>query len=68
MLKNVGSADRVIRLLIAVLVLVLYLTDQISGVAAIILGVVALILLATSLVGFCPIYYSLKWKTIKKSA
>ncbi len=67
MKKNVGSADRIIRALFAVVVALLYLTDQISGTLAIVLGTLAVILLATSVVSFCPIYAALKLST-KKSA
>ncbi len=51
-----GSADRIIRLLIVAVIIVLYFTNVISGTLAIILGVVAAIFLLTSLVSFCPLY------------
>jgi hypothetical protein len=51
-----GKYDRIIRFVVAVLVAVLYFTGRISGVTAIILGVVAVAFLATSLVGWCPLY------------
>jgi hypothetical protein len=51
-----GTIDRVIRALLAVVVAVLYFTGVISGTLAIILGVIAAILLLTSIVGFCPLY------------
>ena len=66
MKKNMGAADRLIRTLLAILVVVLYLTDQISGTAAIILGIIAIIFLLTSLVGFCPLYVPFKISTKKK--
>lgn len=56
MKKNMGTVDRVIRTLIAVVIAVLYFTGQISGTWAIILGIVALVFLLTSLVGGCPAY------------
>jgi|GEM_PF-187525 len=55
MRENMGTVDRVIRVLLAILVAVLYVTNQISGTAAIVLGIIALIFLLTSLVGFCPL-------------
>lgn len=67
MKKNMGSVDRIIRVLFAVVVALLYFTDQITGTLAIVLGVLAVILLATSVVSFCPIYAALKLST-KKSA
>jgi small-conductance mechanosensitive channel len=66
MKKNMGAADRIIRTLLAILVAVLYFTNQISGTAAIILGIFAIIFLLTSLVGFCPLYVPFKISTRKK--
>jgi len=56
MTKNMGTADRVIRTLIAVAIAVLYFTGTISGTLAILLGIVAVAFLVTSLVGWCPSY------------
>jgi hypothetical protein len=66
MKQNMGTIDRVIRVLLAIVVLVLYLTGNISGTAAIILGIFAVIFVLTSLVGFCPLYVPLKISTKKK--
>ncbi len=66
MKKNMGTIDRVVRFLVAVLIAILYFTDQISGVAAIILGIVAVIFLLTSFMSSCPLYTPLKISTIKK--
>ncbi len=46
--KNMGAADRIIRTLLAIVVIVLFLTKQITGLAAIILGIFAVIFLLTS--------------------
>ncbi len=56
MKRNMGTLDRIIRTIIAAVIIVLYLTGQISGTAAIVLGIIAIIFLMTSLIGFCPIY------------
>lgn len=56
MKKNMGTIDRSIRTLIAVIVGILYFTGQISGTAAIILGILAIVFLLTSFVGTCPLY------------
>jgi len=61
--KNMGLIDKVVRLLIAVLVAILFFTGQISGVAAIILGVLALVFVATSLLGTCPLNLPFKIDT-----
>ena len=65
MLKNMGTADRLLRTVIAVAVGTLYFTGQITGTAAIILGALAVIFLMTSLVGFCPLYSPFKLNTRK---
>lgn len=66
MKKNMGTIDRIIRLGLAAVVAVLYLTGQITGTAAIVLGIIALVFIITSLVGFCPLYVPLKLSTIGK--
>ncbi len=66
MKQNMGTIDRVIRVILAILVLVLYLAGSISGTAAIILGIFAVIFVLTSLIGFCPLYGLLGISTKKK--
>jgi Na+(H+)/acetate symporter ActP len=68
MKKNMGTIDRVIRTLLAVIVAILYFTGQISGVAAIVLGIFAVIFLITSAIGFCPLYTLFKFSTLKKGS
>lgn len=63
MKKNMGLADRAIRVLVAILLGVLIFAGQIVGVTAIILGIVAIVLLLTSVLGFCPFYVPLKRST-----
>jgi hypothetical protein len=67
MKKNMGTIDRVIRTVLAVVIAVLYFTGQISGTVAIVLGIVAVAFLLTSLVGWCPIYNPFGISTRKKS-
>ena len=66
MKKNMGIIDRVVRTLLAVAIILLYLTGMITGIAAIILGIFAVIFLLTSAIGFCPLYLPLKISTRKK--
>jgi hypothetical protein len=56
MKKNVGSIDRIIRILFAVVVAVLFFTDVVTGTLGIVLLVVGVVLLATSFINFCPLY------------
>ena len=65
MKKNMGTADRIIRTVIAVLVGILYFTGTISGTLAIILGVLAVVFLLTSFVGTCPLYLPVGLSTRK---
>ncbi len=66
MKHNMGSIDRALRILAAVVIGILYFTNQITGIAAIILGILAVVFLLTSVVAFCPLYLPLKLSTIKK--
>lgn len=63
---NMSAADRAIRLLLVAVIAILYFTDNITGIAAIILGALALIFVFTSFTGFCPLYYPFKIGTIRK--
>jgi hypothetical protein len=56
MKKNMGSADRTIRLLVAIVVIGLYITDKITGTTAIVLLALSAIFVLTSLISFCPLY------------
>jgi uncharacterized membrane protein YtjA (UPF0391 family) len=64
--KNMGTLDRIIRLVIAAVIAVLYFTGVLSGLAAIILGILAVVFVATSLVSFCPLYLPFGLSTRKK--
>lgn len=56
MKQNMGMADKIIRLVVVAVIVVLYFTGQITGTAAIILGIIAVAFLVTSLIGWCPSY------------
>jgi fatty acid desaturase len=63
MKKNMGSADRIIRILLAVTVAILWYANVLSGTVAIVLLVLAGIFILTSFVGFCPLYALLGMNT-----
>jgi len=65
MKKNIGNADRVIRLLVAVALVVLNFSGVISGTLGIIALLAAAVFTLTSLVGFCPLYSLIGVKTCK---
>jgi hypothetical protein len=66
MKTNMGAVDRIVRIVIAVVVIVLYVTGRISGYLALILGIVAVAFLLTSAIGYCPAYVPLKLSTKRK--
>jgi hypothetical protein len=56
MKKNMGSVDRIARVLIALTIVALYYANVISGTVAIVLLVFAGIFILTSFISFCPLY------------
>ncbi len=64
--KNMGTIDRIIRFALVLIIAVLFFTGTISGLVAIILGILAVIFLVTSFVGFCPLYLPFRLSTRKK--
>jgi len=56
MKKNMGNADRTIRIIIAAIVAALYFTNTIGGTLGIILLVLSCVFVLTSLLSFCPLY------------
>lgn len=67
MKKNMGTIDRSLRIVVAIVILILYFLEVISGTVAIVLGVVAVAFILTSFVGTCPIYMPFKLSTRKES-
>ena len=66
MKKNMGLADKSIRVIIAFVIAVLYFTDTISGTMALVLGAFAAIFIITSFISFCPLYAPFGISTCKK--
>ena len=56
MKKNMGTSDRVIRIILALIVITLYATDKITGILGIVLMVLAGVFVLTSFIRFCPLY------------
>ncbi len=67
MKNNMHTIDRIIRVLFAVIVAVLYYKGTVTGALAYVLIAVAAILLLTSLVNFCPLYSVFGISTRKNS-
>jgi hypothetical protein len=63
MTKNMGGTDRIIRIIVAIIALILYFTGTITGTVGIIALIVAGIFLLTSFVSICPLYSILGMNT-----
>lgn len=63
MIKNMGTPDRIARVVIAIIFAVLILTNVVSGILAWILGILAVVFVLTSVVSFCPLYLPFKFTT-----
>ncbi|MGZ0016569.1 YgaP family membrane protein [Yeosuana sp. AK3] len=66
MKKNVGSADKGIRIVLALVIAALYYFNVIEGTLAYVLMAFSLILLLTSFISFCPLYAPFGLSTCKK--
>jgi hypothetical protein len=66
MKKNMGTIDKVIRILIAISIIALYYSGIVSGTFAIILLILSVVFIATSFISFCPLYALFNTNTCKK--
>jgi len=66
MKKNLGLVDRVIRIILAIVLAVLFFTKQITGAAAILFGILAIGWILTSAISYSPVYALFKISTKKK--
>ena len=66
MIKNMGSTDKYIRLILAAVIAVLYFSNVLTGTLAIVALLFALILVATSFLNFCPLYLPFGISTARK--
>jgi hypothetical protein len=66
MKKNMGTVDKAIRILVAVVVVILFFAKVISGTLAIILLILSGVFILTSFLSFCPLYLPLGINTKKK--
>jgi len=66
MKKNMGTIDKVIRILVAVVLAILFFTNVITGILGIILLVLAGVFVLTSLISFCPLYWPFGINTVSK--
>lgn len=66
MQKNLGASDRLIRLTLALLVVILYFTGKITGSTALVLGIAAAVLALTSIIAWCPLYRLVGMRTCRR--
>lgn len=68
MQKNMGTADRVIRIIIAAIIGTLYFTNIVTGTLGLVLLILSGVFVLTSLISFCPLYapFGLKTCPVKK--
>ena len=63
--KNMGNTDRMIRIVIAAIIAILYLTGTVNGTLGLILIILAGVFVLTSFISFCPLYYPFGINTCK---
>lgn len=63
---NMNQTDRVVRLIVAALLSIMYYLDVIHGILGYIGLALAVIFVATAFVRFCPIYALFGWSTCKR--
>jgi hypothetical protein len=68
MVANMGSADRIIRVMLAVLFAVLYYTGTVTGTVGLVLLVLGGVFLLTSVIGWCPLYTVFGIRTCPRKA
>lgn len=56
MKTNMGTLDRILRVVVAVVIAILYFTGTISGTLGIVLLALGGIFFLTSVISFCPLY------------
>jgi hypothetical protein len=66
MKKNMGSADRIIRVIIAAIFIALYFSGTITGTVGMVLIVLSVVFILTSLLSFCPLYLPFGLSTLRK--
>ncbi len=67
MQKNLGKTDKIIRVSLALVFVILFLTNTVTGTLGYILMALALVFLVTSLIGICPLYSLFGIRSVKKS-
>ena len=68
MKKNMGTVDKVIRIIIAIIIITLFATENITGTVGIVLMALAVVFALTSFISFCPLYTPFGISTCKRKS
>lgn len=63
MKKNIGKTDKIVRLIVAIIFLILYLTNIVNGIFGNMLLALGIIFVVTALINFCPLYLPFRINT-----
>lgn len=63
MVRNEGTVDRIVRVVLGVVLVAAWAFGWLAGTLAVVLGVVGIVLVATGAIGFCPLYRMLGMST-----
>ena len=66
MIKNMGTIDKVIRIIVAIVFAILFFTKTVEGALGYVLLALGGVFVFTSIIGSCPLYLPLGFKTCKK--
>ena len=66
MKQNMGTIDKLIRLAVVLVILILYFVKVLTGIWSVIFFIIAAIFILTSIFGICPLYLALRISTAKK--
>jgi hypothetical protein len=66
MKNNMGTIDKVVRIIVALIIILLFVSNKIEGTIAIVLLVLSGIFILTSFISFCPLYYPFGISTKKE--
>ena len=67
MKPNMGTEDKILRIVAAIVIAILYFANVISGTVATVLLVLAAVFILTSLISFCPLYAPFGLSTRRKN-
>ncbi|EAR09865.1 YgaP family membrane protein [Reinekea blandensis] len=67
MTANMGTFDRTVRIILALVFIAAIILGWVSGVVALVAGALAAIFIVTSLVRVCPLYLPFGLRTNRKS-